>query len=151
MIKECGFCGKPFEVDEKNHDEVRRKYCSETCRCGARNKQNAERIKIGKKQYNVECEICGKVFMTNKSIKYTCSPECKQKRHNLMLRKNNQARREAIKNGTIPKPVRKKQKKVETLAEVQRKAREAGMSYGQYVQAEYIRRMQEGRMKDGGA
>lgn len=150
MEKICEFCGKPFEVDEKNHDEVRRKYCSYTCRCDARNKMNRERVKIGKQFYNVTCEICGKVFSTNKSLKVTCSPECKQERHKLMVRKNNRVRREAIQNGTLPKPKRKKQKKVETLAEVQRKAREAGMSYGQYVQAEYIRKMQEGRMKDGG-
>lgn len=146
MVKICEFCGKPFDVDEKNHDEVRRKYCSDTCRCDARNKMNRERVKIGKQFYSVTCEICGKVFSTNKSLKVTCSPECNKERHKLLVRANNRTRSEKRKSRKKPR-----QNKVETLAEVQRKARAAGMSYGQYVQVEYIRKIQEGRMKDGGA
>ena len=55
-------------------------------------------------------------------------------------------------NGTLPKPERKKpkQKKVETLAEFNRKAREMGMSYGEYDKYLRIQAMQKERAQNGG-
>lgn len=150
MFKICGFCGKAFEVNEKNHDEVRRKYCSDTCRCDARNKQNADRIKVGKQLYNVECEVCGKVFATAYSLKATCSPKCKNARHRKMVNANNRKRREAIRNGTLPKPNRKKQKKVEPIPDFNKKAREMDMSYGQYDAYLRIQAMRKERAQNGG-
>lgn len=135
-------------MDDLDRNRNRRKYCSIDCEDTARNERHKELRKNGKKPpQNVECEICGKIFITNLSQKVTCSPECKDERHRRMVNANNRARREAILNGTLPKSVRKKQKKVESVEELSRKAKEAGMSYGQYMAQRYMqeRGMQSGR------
>lgn len=151
MFKKCEFCGKLFEVDEKNKDERRRKYCSDLCNRDMQNERSRERARNGKSVYNTECEVCGKIFITPYPHKVTCSPECQRDRHKKILRENNRIRREAIANGTLPKPERKKRKKVETIEEIQRKARELGMTYRKYVEMIQIQQMREERAKHGRA
>lgn len=148
MIKVCLMCGASFEVDELDKNRNRRKYCGEECAAKAAYQRKKDYALNGKKMFNVECEICGKIFVTCYSQKVTCSPECKHERAKKMAIGWNRARREAILNGTRPAPNRKKpkQKKVATVEEIQKKAREAGMSYGQYMARLY---MQEGRAGNG--
>jgi hypothetical protein len=143
-------CNKEFYVDDLDRNRNRRKYCSIDCEDTARNERQREIRKNGKKPpRNVECEICGKIFLTHLSQKVTCSPECKDERHKRIVNANNRARREAILNGTLPKPERKKQKKVETLAERNRKAREMGMTYGEYDKYLRIQAMRKEREQNG--
>ncbi len=149
MIKICVMCNKEFHVDDLDRNRNKRKYCGIDCEEAAKYERQREYRKKGKKSMqNVECEMCGKVFLTHLSTKVTCSPECRYERHKKIVNINNRARREAILNGTLPKPERKKQKKVETIMDIQRKAKEAGMSYGQYMAQLY---MQERGMNSGGA
>lgn len=147
MIKICVICKKEFHVDDLDRNRNRRKYCSIDCEDTARNERHKELRKNRKKPpRNVECEVCGKIFLTHLSQKVTCSPECQHERSKRISRENCRLRREAILNGTLPKPERKKQKKVETIMDIQRKAKEAGMSYGQYMAQRY---MQERGMRNG--
>ena len=143
MIKICAICGKEFEVDKSDRNCDRRKYCGSQCSERAAYERKREYAKYGKKpMFNVECQYCGKIFLTNMERKTTCSLECNYERSLIRQRENGRKRREAIRNGTLPKPKPRKQKKVATVEEVQKKAREAGMSYGKYMALLY---MQEGR------
>lgn len=153
MIKICVLCGKPFEVDDTDRNRNRRRYCGLDCADQAAYLRKKEYAKNGKKKArDVKCEICGKIFRTSYSQKVTCSMECKYERSKRLSRENDRQRREAIMNGTLPKPERKKpkQKKVETLAEFNRKAREMGMSYGEYDKHLRIQAMQKERAQNGG-
>lgn len=152
MIKICVLCGKPFEVDDLDRNRNRRRYCGLDCADTAAYQRKKDYAENGKKEArNVECEICGKIFLTNYSQKVTCSPECKKERSRRLSYGWNRARREAILNGTRPAPGRKKakQKKVEALAEFNRKAREMNMSYGEYDKYLRIQAMQKERAQNG--
>ncbi len=145
--KACEYCGNPFWVDEFDKNEVRRLYCSDFCRSEAWREKAKERIRVGKRTYNVGCEICGKIFLTNRSTNKTCSPECHHQRELRLKREQSRKRREDIKNGIIKRP--EKQKKVETLTEVQRKAQAAGMTYGKYMEQQFLKQLQEERERNG--
>lgn len=144
MIKVCAICNTSFEVDDEDRNRNRRRYCGIECAEKAAYQRKKEYALNGKKMFNVKCEICGKVFITCYSQKVTCSVECREERARRVTREWSRVRREAILNGELPKPERKKakQNKVATVEEIQKKAREAGMSYGQYMARLY---MQEGR------
>lgn len=145
MIKICVHCNKAFEVDDSDRNRNRRKYCGFYCEEEARRVRVKEYKMNGRKpQRNVKCEICGKVFLTHLAEKVTCGRECQHERSKRLSREYDRSRREAILNGTYVKPERKRaqQNKIATVEEVQKKAKEAGMSYGQYMAMLY---MQEGR------
>ena len=63
------------------------------------------------------CAMCGKKFKTSKHNKYYCSEECKLKnpRYRSILTK------------------KKKPKQIESIADINRKALELNMTYGEYV------------------
>lgn len=150
MIKICVICNKPFEVDDLDRNRNRRRFCGIDCAEKGAYQRKKEYAKNGKdRSRDVKCEICGKIFRTSYSQKVTCGPDCKKERSRRLAYDWNRARREAIQNGTRPKPERKKQNKVETIEEVQRKAREAGMTYGKYMAMIQCQRMQEEREKHG--
>lgn len=149
MIKTCAYCGKPFEIDGVDKNEIRRMYCSDFCRSEAWREKAKERKRVGKRTYNVECDICGKIFLTNRSTNKTCSPECHHERELRLKRENHRKYREAMKEGNATRIEKKKQKKVETLTEVQRKARAAGMTYGKYMEQQMLQQLKEEREKNG--
>ena len=78
----------------------------------------------------VICKICGKEFVT-KTVAKCCSKECK-KENEVRNAASYFERAAKAKKDTkqIPKP--KKEKKL-TVTDIAVKAKEAGMSYGQYV------------------
>ena len=134
VIKICAICGKQFEVGGMDRNRSNRKYCGEECAYTAAYERKKRYAQSGKKQMaNVKCEICGKIFLTPYIRKVTCSPECKYERSRILSRENDRRRREAIRNGTHPS-LRKKaeQNKVESIHDFNRRAREMGMTYGQY-------------------
>ena len=148
MFKICGVCGKAFEVNEKIKTEKRRKYCSEECaQTEKTNRIRAYRKAHQKPPKNVECVICGKIFLTNRSLKVTCSPECQHKRKAILEKDRAHRQTQIYKEERIAEAAQvRKQKKIEETWEVQAKAEEAGMSYGQYVAMLY---MQKERAKNG--
>lgn len=79
------------------------------------------------------CPVCGRKFI-HRNRKYCCA-ECSKKGYLKNQTRRNKERR--LKGGMMrriehPKPE-------STLQEKARKAREAGMTYGQYVAMEYAR------------
>lgn len=121
-----------------------RKYCCDDCSYEA-NKENVKKLQAVKRQvkkmFNVECLVCHKVFLTAHNRQKTCSLECQHKRLN-ELKKNNYANYKLRQK--LKKEREEAQKKVETIAEIQRKAREMGLSYGKYMELKQIGRLQKG-------
>lgn len=102
--KICPICGKEFEATANA-----KKYCSKWCSNKAVRHESARRCK---------CAWCGNIFLSPRRKTY-CSTECRM-----------------FANGrtTLPKPKKKSKKPKLTLARVASLAKEAGMSYGAYVQ-----------------
>jgi hypothetical protein len=136
LKKECPWCGKEF-TPVSGH----RKYCCDDCAYEA-NKESIKRLQAEKRQhkkmFNAECLICHKVFLTTRHRQKTCSLECQNERMKELHRKNNA-------NHKIRQRLKKEreeaQKKVETIAEIQRKAREMGLSYGKYMELRQTNRI----------
>ena len=114
------------------------------------------RIKEFKKKGKKEpcekwCVICGSKFTTNMDRKLVCSERCAKERKRL---KAYDYRKNEVKEKPVPK-IKKKPKKsnAELIDEKERKAKEMGMSYGQYdawlrIQADREEREMRGRKKD---
>lgn len=148
MFKICEVCGKAFEVNEKIVTERRRKYCSEECAKKVHLKQIRSYSTAHRKPpKNVECVICGKVFLTNRPLKVTCGPECQHKRKNALRNERRHTQAEIYKEEQRGEAVQaRKQKQIASVEDMQRQAREAGMSYGQYTAMLY---MQKEGMRNG--
>lgn len=156
MYKICGKCGKAFEVDDKDRNARKRKYCGIECAEAVK----SERIRAYSKAHrkppkSVICAICGKSFLTSRPHQVTCSPECNYERSKALARESAHKKTKkylaelAAMQEPEPKPQPREQKKVEPIEEVQRKARELGMSYGQYMAMVQCQRMREARKKHG--
>lgn len=106
--KECVICGKTFISKY-----AKTKGCSEACR----KRYNIEYVKKKYKEKRTikKCVMCGKEFEATPKKIY-CSIDCQ-------------------KSFVKPVAVKEKKRKKEfvSLAEMQRRARELGMSYGKYV------------------
>lgn len=100
----CPYCGKEF-VTDKNAA----KYCSAACR----RKANAPVSYLGERTFN--CQWCGDSFVSDRQKKY-CSGECRV------------ASYKKIHLG------KKRLTPTLTLSQVALLSRQAGLSYGQYVQ-----------------
>lgn len=94
---------------------------------------NTERVK---RMYIKQCRICGKTFSAIKRTRMLCSEECRAENNRNLSNKHNAKRKEMAK----PKP---KAEKKESIVDLAVKAREMGMTYGQYTAMLY---MQEGRV-----
>lgn len=81
------------------------------------------------------CPICGREFVTER--RRYCSESCsREARGKQQKTYNREMSRKPEQVSTKP---RVKSKKENSLQELARKAREAGMSYGQYVALEYAK------------
>lgn len=78
------------------------------------------------KIYNVACKICGKEFIAHTARRKLCSDECK--------RENNiiNATAHGLKMKEIRENAKKEKEQRETIVDIAIRARQAGMSYGQY-------------------
>lgn len=128
--RECRVCGNPIPYSMGSA-----KVCSEECRKERqkqRNKEASERRKaltrmiLGAKQ----CAICSKVFEPRNSRQVTCSRKCQKIRDNSMMATWKEKNTKSTK---LPREQKPKKKKPETLAQINKKARELGMTYGQYT------------------
>ena len=107
--RECKICGNEFETN--NSKKV---YCTWQCSREAARIRAREYMREYQKKHDYpdRCLQCGKVFRASRNTLY-CSPECKR--------------------AALTKQVQETKKPVMTLSQVARAAREAGMSYGEYV------------------
>ena len=122
-VNKCAVCGKEFKC--KN---ARKMYCSDECKHTAILKMARAYNALKKAEHKeVSCIICGKKFVQKKVTHLTCSDECR-KIHN--KRHDAEKRRERKKLKSAEKAAAKKKVPLDKVNEA---AREAHMSYGQYV------------------
>jgi hypothetical protein len=141
MIKQCRHCGGDFEIDGSDHHQRKIEYCSKLCR----NRAHALRKHGGPVQIEKVCQECGKVYMAKRCDSVTCSRECNYERNKRRVRESGAVWREKMRaERLLQKEQPEKKKKAETIPDFNRKAREMGMSYGQY---DLYLRMQKGAKK----
>lgn len=90
----------------------------------------------------IKCEQCGREFVTHGYNSKICSDECRRIRYAIFSkthhydernRKGEQERREKKKASSELRKRTAKNKGIESMAEINRKAREMGLTYGQYM------------------
>ncbi len=114
--QKCAVCGTPFKVYRN------KKYCSKECAGKAAEETRIRQLRErGGRTIGdiITCPTCGKNFLYSSSRKRYCSVECQKKAQKLGIDKK-----------TPPRP---RKKRPSTIAEVERKSREEGMSYGECV------------------
>lgn len=122
-IAKCSWCGKEYQ------QEYGRRYCSPECkRCQINERAREAKKNKRLKQYPkiVKCVYCGKEFekpFGTTSLKY-CSDEC----------------RDAVYKGSSLDQFADAGKKIKTesFAEIDRKCKELGISYGKYQLMKYL-------------
>ena len=117
-MKECKVCGKPI----KTGFSKRKRVCSQEC---------AEILYS--KNKNTKCVVCGNP-LTGKRSKYCCA-DCnkkaiKKERHKYVYKYQKPQAEVEVK--AEPK-IESKPKDVPSIAEINKLAREAGLTYGQYA------------------
>lgn len=126
MIRECKICGRPFIAKVANQE-----MCSEQCRAISK-KQYAAKINAELRAATKErlgtyiCVVCGREYHPANSLKVTCSPQCQTIRSKQLARENMRTIRQAQKN-------KRNRNTFKATVEINARAREMGMSYGQYV------------------
>lgn len=149
MIKKCECCGKEFEVLEDTANHRRTKYCSAKCRITATNQKRAK----PKNYYNLICETCGRPFLSNRSDRVCCSPECSEKHTRYLNRERFRKKHwDENKRAEYAKREAPKRKVVTPAHQIEAEARKRGMNYGMYyamLQMEKERAERE-RMRNGG-
>lgn len=122
-MKECKMCGKPIKIGFSK----RKRFCSQEC---------LELWYSKQRNKNTECVVCGNP-LTGRQSKY-CSDECKRvafrrERHKYVYKyKKPEPETEVDEIKAEPKE-ETKPKNVPSIAEINKLAREAGLTYGQYV------------------
>lgn len=100
----------------------------------------------GKIELQKICMVCGKPFIGKNVSAKLCSVECKK----IRARQCEIARKSLEKEGGKKAPIPKlKFKKPKSLAQVNREAREKGMTYGQYVAWLHCQKEREERERWG--
>lgn len=126
-MRKCKICGRMFEPKYFNTQ-----MCSAECVAAARKISNAKTNERVKKERRERlgiriCVECGVEFAPSRETQVCCNSICQHER----IRKIEKSWREEAK-----KKDEKTKKKADTLAEINAKARAAGMTYGKYM--EYI-------------
>lgn len=123
---QCHVCGVYFFTEHS-----RKMTCSDACskelerrrKAAERERERAERL------HKVTCAVCGREFETARMNKKTCSTECSLKLQREISRECGREYRERKRSSTA-----EQEKRVgENLAQINKLAQEAGMSYGKYV------------------
>lgn len=98
--------------------------------------EEAQEMKVNEiklKIYDRHCEFCGKDFVTDRANRKYC-PECSYEVTKAQTKASAKRCRERIKEQKKEEERLAEKKPVsESIEEIQRRARAAGMSYGQYV------------------
>lgn len=120
IIKKCIVCGKYFEATAGNA-----RYCSKECKYIAF-KQN--RNNNNNRETEFSCAWCGKTFISQRKKKY-CSKECRMSANGQKV--STKTKINTYANAIVPG----------SLADVVQKARDAGLSYGQYTGQIYAKQI----------
>lgn len=132
----CSVCGKKF-VSKKG-----KKYCSDDCRRKAEKKRNRERYQKLKGKLSegkiVKCGCCGKEFNTKNGGSKYCSKDCRLIMSRRISAEYNRNKRELTKAFMM----RTETKSSDGIDAVAAAAKAAGMSYGQYKAAEFLKRQE---------
>ena len=123
---QCHVCGVYFFTEHS-----RKMTCSDACsKALERRRKTAERERErAERLHKVTCAICGREFETSRINKKTCSTECGRKLQREISRKCGREYRERKRSSAA-----KQEKRIrENLAQINKLAQEAGMSYGKYV------------------
>lgn len=132
----CPVCKKKF-VSKKG-----KKYCSDDCRRKAEKKRNRERYQKLKGKLSegkiVKCGCCGKEFNTKNGGSKYCSKDCRLIMSRRISAEYNRNRRELTKAFMM----RTETKSSDGIDAVAAAAKAAGMSYGQYKAAEFLKRQE---------
>lgn len=123
---QCHVCGVHFFTEHS-----RKMTCSAECskelerhrKAAERERERAERL------HKVTCVVCGREFETARKNKKTCSTECGRKLQREISRKCGKEYRERKRSSAA----KQEQRVRENLAQINKLAQEAGMSYGKYV------------------
>lgn len=125
MIKTCEHCKKIFETDISKQI-----YCSKKCSVDDyREKHRKEKEKIIKK-----CAVCGEFFEADRENAVCCSEHCRKIRIRLKTNERDEAERKR------QRTTRKKKTNTQKLIEDAAKAKEAGLTYGQWQARQYAER-----------
>lgn len=131
----CPVCKKKF-VSKKG-----KKYCSDDCRRKAEKKRNRERYQKLKGKLSegkiVKCGCCGKEFNTKNGGSKYCSKDCRLIMSRRISAEYNRNRRELTKAFIM-----QTETKSDGINAVAAAAKAAGMSYGQYKAAEFLKRQE---------
>ena len=112
-MDECKRCGKPFK---RIHGQ--QAYCSKECRLIV-NRERASANRKTKGSVEKKCECCGKTFVQTGHARKYCTDECAREMKRSQMK--------------VVHSKKEKPKKKNTLREINKKAKEHGMSYGMYV------------------
>ena len=130
MKKICVICGKEFITTNKQ-----KKSCSHVCQ-DELSRQTTRKWYEAHKRGNAKqdlpkrrCLYCGELYHPNRSDQLYCSRECRQKDYSKQ-RKWDRPKK---------KRIRKVTKNNDSITDIAKLARAAGMTYGQYVADQYKR------------
>lgn len=82
--------------------------------------------------HKIKCAVCGGTFVSNRKSAVVCSEVCRRKRRKIL----NEQKRELAKLEQVNKPKKPRQNSIDII---NKKAREAGLSYGKYKALEYMK------------
>lgn len=149
----CKWCGKEYARTKTSL------YCSEECRYQSKKAQAREYYQRKKAKgekrpsfgRELVCECCGKAFTTRHTRKY-CSEECARFMSREKSKAYNQRKRDELKlYGTISiasnAQLAKKRHHEAEITATAAAAKDAGMSYGQYVAIKHMERTGCGRVQ----
>lgn len=136
QFRQCKVCGKPFEPVTPRHI-----ICSDECRRldklqTSKEQQRKKALDNAEKRGTKKCVICGREFRPRNSKCVACSPMCQRERTLANARANNakaRAERIAQKEKEAQKAEEGVDMHCESIAEVNAKARDLHMTYGQYM------------------
>lgn len=130
--KVCKECGKEFIPEA--HNQL---FCTKECRIEY---NNTKRRGYPAGVFEKKCQQCGKLFTTKKFTKSFCSRRCCGIYYNHFTQEHSDEL-----TATEKAKKAKYEATSEALVNVALEAREAGMSYGKYVQAQFLKRQMEAR------
>ena len=100
-------------------------YCCVGCRITANHRRKCAAVRSQQTLYQRECTICDTPFSTYRGQKVCCSRSCSEQFHRQQTLRNYHKRKEEV-------------KQLSSLAKISKLAREAGMTYCEYVKANNI-------------
>ena len=128
--RECKYCGKKFVPTVKTNI-----YCSIDCQYENRKKSmRVAREKGSSKISKRPCIVCGMVYQPKRANGTCCSDKCRRKYYKKMQTISNKKLQEKKKAEELLAKIKVQEKRKNSpLVEMNAKARELGMSYGQYT------------------